>query len=630
MENGIGFVTDIYTKDGKTFIMLVLDYRELKTSALQLGQFVRVRTGTYYDNRAEYLGMVTNSVYRPITYSDYAEALALRNINQAQLDEHTAKSINFLHYEILILGRYQKSENGAGATSISFYPSTRKVPSLLDVSVSPLPKDELQRLINVSLQPGNASQEQHPYVNFGYLRLGSAEDGKLTDVKKMIDVANFHGRRTANFGKTGFGKSNENKVILVLLKCYFPHMGMLIFDLNGEYATQTTESTAMGLIQAFEQLGIQGQIVWFTNRRVEDGLFSGGIFEVRPIKINFFREPYLAIELAYQRELFQGGRPPQYLEAARSGVNPENGDWIKIPNKMAYVFGALLEAGLKPPEGMKIRYGKAEFEARDGDFYSDDVDLRKAFRMSKKASKTQDSEYGTEDNNEDSGDEKRNSARELYQYAKRLSFLQDLHTDNIIEDFLSSAIREAISGKVVIIDLPTVRPEQVEFISSRLAARLFNEALQRYTQGVGNDSQQQKTDVLVVIEEAHNLLAEPSSVFYRLAKEGRKYGIGMLYSTQSPSGIPMDILAQTENFLVKHVSSEEDAKVLKKAKVAFAEPISDFILNEPVIGLSYVYMEPYQPFPVPVQVRLLEELIDELKANEGSWKPAFNETTANK
>ncbi|MEM4721756.1 MAG: DUF87 domain-containing protein [Candidatus Methanomethylicaceae archaeon] len=616
MENGIGFVTDIYTKDGKTFIMLVLDYRELKTSALQLGQFVRVRTGTYYDNRAEYLGMVTNSVYRPITYSDYAEALALRNINQAQLDEHTAKSINFLHYEILILGRYQKSENGAGATSISFYPSTRKVPSLLDVSVSPLPKDELQRLINVSLQPGNASQEQHPYVNFGYLRLGSAEDGKLTDVKKMIDVANFHGRRTANFGKTGFGKSNENKVILVLLKCYFPHMGMLIFDLNGEYATQTTESTAMGLIQAFEQLGIQGQIVWFTNRRVEDGLFSGGIFEVKPIKINFFREPYLAIELAYQRELFQGGRPPQYLEAAQAGLNPETGDWQGTPNRMAYVYGSLLKAGLLSPE-FTVRLGSQTFSLP-----TQKEELLQALESGAEGN-TKKGGRGSEGNTE-------GGSRELFRYAKRLSFLRDLHTPEEAEDFFQAAVRSAINGKVVIVDLPTIRPEQVEFISSRLAARLFNEALQRYTQGVGNDSQQQKTDVLVVIEEAHNLLAEPSSVFYRLAKEGRKYGIGMLYSTQSPSGIPMDILAQTENFLVKHVSSEEDAKVLKKAKVAFAEPISDFILNEPVVGLSYVYMEPYQPFPVPVQVRLLEELVDELKANEGSWKPAFNETTASK
>lgn len=610
MRDEIGFVVDIYTRDGKTYLVLVLDYRELETSALKLGQFVKVRTGSYYGNRAEYLGMVTNSVYRPVTYDAHAEALALRNINQAQLDEHTAKNINFLHYEIVILGRYTDEKDAP----VHFYPSTRTVPSLLDASVACLRDDELEKLINVTLQPQESSQEVHHYVDFGHLRLGSDESGKITNVKKRIDITNFHGRRTANFGKTGFGKSNENKVILVLLKYYFPEMGMLIFDLNGEYATQTTGSTAAGLIQAFEQLGINDQIVWYTNRQVDDGLFSGGVFEAKPIKINFFREPYLAIELAYQRELFQGGRPPQYLEAARSGTDPENGDWIKIPNKMAYVYGSLLEAGLKPPKGMQIRYADNEYESRDGDFYNGDLDLRRAFEATKKASKHKSS--GNDDDSD--SDEKRSSARELYQYAKRLSFLKDLHTDSDVENFITSAVRDAISGKVVVIDLPTVRPEQVEFISSRVAACLFNEALQRYTQGVGGDTQQQKTDVLVVIEEAHNLLAEPSSIFYRIAKEGRKYGIGMLYSTQSPSGIPMDILAQTENFLVKHVSSEEDAKVLKKAKVAFAEPISDFILNEPVVGLSYVYMEPYQPFPVPVQVRLLEDVIQELKAKKRS------------
>jgi hypothetical protein len=367
----------------------------------------------------------------------------------------------------------------------------------------------------------------------------------------------------------------------------------------------------MGLIQAFEHLEMKGQIVWFTNRKVEDGSSGSQIYEVKPIKINFFREPYLAIELAYQRELFQGGRPPQYLEAAHAGLDPETGDWETVPNRMAYVYGALLDVGLSPHD-FSVRHGNQVYNLP-----SQKYELLETLRAG----------AGSDAKGSDAkGSNTEGGARELFRYAKRLSFLRDLHTDKEAEDFFEAAVESAIDGKVVIVDLPTLRPEQVEFISSRLAARLFNRALQRYTQGVGGESQQQKTDVLVVIEEAHNLLSQPSSVFYRIAKEGRKYGIGMLYSTQSPSGIPMDILAQTENFLVKHVSSEDDAKVLKKAKVAFAEPISDFILNEPVVGLSYVYMEPYQPFPVPVQVRLLEEVVQELKKNKDSGGSASSRT----
>lgn len=601
----VGFVVDIRTENGRTYLTLALDYRELKTSALRMGQLVRVHTGEYYGAKSDYLGMVTDCFYRPITYSDHAQALALKNLNkdrgQGGLDEHTAKNINFLHYEIVILGRYTFEDHRSGSSAVTFYPSTRFVPSLLDTSVSTLTKEQLEPLINVSLRPTNYSQ-QHHRIDIGYLRVGSDDEGKFPEVKKYVDVDNFHGRRTANFGKTGFGKSNENKVVLLLLKYYFREAGMLIFDLNGEYASQTVSGTAMGLIEAFEKLNISHQIVWFTNREGREEI-RNEFYEVRPLKINFYTDPYLAIELAYQRELLQTGRVPQYLEAARAGLDPENGDWKSIPNKMAYVYCALLKAGLKPKAGYRVPYGNITYEYRPqkNDFCSTDASLtqRLAETAQQNRSKTGSAEEGS-------------GARELFTYAKRLSFLGDLHTGEEVENFIEQSVKEAIGGKVVILDLPTLRPEQVAFISSRVAARLFNEALQRYTLGFGENSEQQKTDVLVVIEEAHNLLAQPSNIFYRIAREGRKYGIGMLYSTQTPSGIPMEILAQTENFLVKHVSSEEDVKALKKAKVAFAEPISDFILNEPVVGLSYVYMEPYQPFPVPVQVKLLEEVVEEL------------------
>lgn len=588
----VGFVVNIYTKDGKTYLTVVLNYRELRDNPLVLGEFVQVSSGEYHGRAtsAKYLGMVTASEYRPVTYNKHAEALALQNINDLEIDEQMAKNINFLHYDIVLLGEFE--DNGV---NLSFYPSTRRVPSLLDVRVYRLPNDLLQKLVNSSIALQSASIN----ATLGHLRIGSSPNGEVREVAKQVDVSNIHGRRTANFGKTGLGKSNENKVILCLLKHHFPEMGMLIFDLNGEYARQETEGTSAGLIDAFEKMGIRNQIIWLTNRQVAP---KTEYYEAKPIKINFFEEPYLAIELAYQRALMDGERPPQYLEAAREGLNPETGDWTGVPNKMAYVYGALINAGLRPPSSQL-------FVNYDGNSY----DISKISQAEQLLGKLSEKMQENNRQRRNGGDTAKGGARDLFQWAKRLSFLKSLHTSGSSEDFFSLAVREAIEGKVVIIDLPTVSPELVEFLSVRLAARLFREALRRYS-----SEQQKKTDVLIVIEEAHNLLQDPSGVFYRIAKEGRKYGIGMLYSTQSPSAIPSDILAQTENFLVKHVSSEEDVKALKKAKVAFAEPIADFILNEPVIGLSYVYMEPYQPFPVPVQVRLLNDVVEELRSSHTS------------
>jgi hypothetical protein len=597
-QRPIGFVVNIYTKDGKTYLTVVLNYRELQKNPLMLGEFVQVSSGEYHGRAtsAKYLGMVTASEYRPVTYNKHAEALALKNINNLEIDEQMKKNINFLHYDIVLLGEFEDS-----GVSLSFYPSTRRVPSLLDVCVYRIPNDLLQKLVNSSI----ASQSGSINATLGHLRIGSSHKGEVREVMKQVDVSNFHGRRTANFGKTGLGKSNENKVILCLLKHHFPEMGMLIFDLNGEYARQETEGTSVGLIDAFEKMGIRNQIIWLTNRQVPP---KTEYYEAKPIKINFFEEPYLAIELAYQRALMDGERPPQYLEAAREGLNPETGDWKKIPNKMAYVYGALINAGLEQPNfGFTVRYAGSDYDiSSQRDALLD--------RLSKKGRNSgEGSNSGMQDNQESDNESSQGGARDLFQWAKRLSFLNSLHTPERSGDFFSLAVKEAIEGKVVIIDLPTVSPELVEFLSVRLAARLFREALRRYS-----SEQQKKTDVLIVIEEAHNLLQDSSGVFYRIAKEGRKYGIGMLYSTQSPSAIPSDILAQTENFLVKHVSSEEDVKALKRAKVAFAEPIADFILNEPVIGLSYVYMEPYQPFPVPVQVRLLNDVVEELRLSRFS------------
>jgi hypothetical protein len=57
----------------------------------------------------------------------------------------------------------------------------------------------------------------------------------------------------------------------------------------------------------------------------------------------------------------------------------------------------------------------------------------------------------------------------------------------------------------------------------------------------------------------------------------------MVYSTQSPSTINSDLLAQTENFFVAHLASQDDVNRLAKVNIAY-ESLKADILRAKTVG----------------------------------------------
>jgi len=166
-------------------------------------------------------------------------------------------------------------------------------------------------------------------------------------------------------------------------------------------------------------------------------------------------------------------------------------------------------------------------------------------------------------------------------------------------------------GKSVILDLGNATDEIRRYFSDMLSRAVFNHQERKFvTNSLGNRF------VQLYFEEAHNLFPpddkDLTGVYARFAKEGAKFHIGMVYSTQSPSTINRDLLAQTENFFVAHLSSQDEAKALSRVQVAFAGSEQD-VLRAKTPGYMRMLTMSHR-FLIPVQAKRFEATAFEEKS----------------
>ena len=123
----------------------------------------------------------------------------------------------------------------------------------------------------------------------------------------------------------------------------------------------------------------------------------------------------------------------------------------------------------------------------------------------------------------------------------------------------------------------------MQYFSSELSKAVFRHQTTKFTNNALGDN-----FIQLYFEEAHNLFAandtdKSREIYRRFAKEGAKYHIGMVYSTQSPTTISPDLLAQTENFFVAHLASQDDVNRLSRVNIAY-ESLKDDILQAKTVG----------------------------------------------
>ena len=192
-------------------------------------------------------------------------------------------------------------------------------------------------------------------------------------------------------------------------------------------------------------------------------------------------------------------------------------------------------------------------------------------------------------------------ARRIVPVSGFLRPLTDFHTSVQQDAFETDILGQLRAGRIVIVDLSIGSPEVQALFSERICRHIFSDAMRRFTQASPNNF------IQFYFEEAHNLFPKRddkdlSIIYNRLAKEGAKLHLGLIYATQEVGSISSNILKNTQNWFVSHLNNDDEILELKKYYdfSDFAEALLRF---SQTTDKGFVRMKTYSsPFVVPAQI----------------------------
>jgi uncharacterized protein len=386
-------------------------------------------------------------------------------------------------------------------------------------------------------------------VSIGHLCVGETvfkDKGQL-----LFNIDRLRDKRTMIFAQSGFGKTNLVKVLLSNMTADISY-GKLIFDLNGEYFLRGIKTYGLGDI---EEKAIKEQVVVYTDKEMP-AEYRGGKRFVYGGKVRLNMHQHLTV-----------------------------GDILNFGGNFSEVMRAFL---LYLDEE-----GVSDFIQKIDDYVASPQDLHRDFpnffEQKKEAS----------------------ARTTIAAIRKRIKHLIDedkgLHSaaSKMVEDVFDHLKK----GKTVIVDLSLKDNLDASIISTILVRKLFDNNKANFTSNKPGEI----INAVVFVEEAQNVLSEEfvksnANPFVRVAKEGRKFGLGLVAITQRPSAISEEIRTQAENFFAFHMGNSDDIKALVKSNVNYDGVIADFIQRETIPGNLYMVSSD-QAFALPIRVSEFETLV---------------------
>jgi hypothetical protein len=196
-----------------------------------------------------------------------------------------------------------------------------------------------------------------------------------------------------------------------------------------------------------------------------------------------------------------------------------------------------------------------------------------------------------------------------------LAFLRGLEGTPEGPDPLAAALRNWLGDTkpVSVLDFSGVPDAAAELAIGVILKLLFETAIRTPNGGTGIG---RPRPVLVVLEEAHRYLSDASTsvagvAANRIAREGRKYGIGLMLVTQRPSELPDTALAQCGTLIALRLTNSADQGRIRHALpdsvAGLAETLPSLRTGEAIISGEAVTLPTRVHLDLPDPLPLAED-----------------------
>jgi DNA helicase HerA-like ATPase len=201
-----------------------------------------------------------------------------------------------------------------------------------------------------------------------------------------------------------------------------------------------------------------------------------------------------------------------------------------------------------------------------------------------------------------------NTLQVLHRRTRRIVELPCVATDPSVS-VGRRILDELLTGKVVLIDVSGLGSTEEVLVASYLTRRILEEWQTAYLDDP--ERHQRMPVVAVALEEAQRVLGaskdRESNVFPRVAREGRKFGVGLCAVTQQPKLLDGELLSQFNTFFVLGLADEKDRNILRSsAKQDLSSQEAEIQTLMPgeclVVNLE-------APFALPALVHLYDDVV---------------------